>query len=348
MRVWIVAPLAVLGAIGAGWLIYHLVVDRLVANTSDAIKTTLAILTLAGAVLAGVYAYRKQRIAESDAHRADANQFADRYTTAAEQLGHDKAAVRLAGVYALARLADDWEEQRQVCIDVLCAYLRMPYQPDPDASGYKEGEREVRHTVIRLIRDHLRLEQENPQSWQGLDFDFTEATFDGGDLSGAVFCGGTVSFDGAMFTGGTVICDRAVFSGGTVSFNRATFSGGSVPFTQAQFSDCVVRFDRATFSGAAVNFGEVEFSDGVVSFDDATFTRDKVSFYRATFSGGLVRFIHARFSGGKVSFTDAMFCDGSVDLRSVASWAKPPHFDTEVLDNPPAGLLLPSPTVVRP
>ncbi|WP_405593916.1 hypothetical protein OG741_37460 [Streptomyces sp. NBC_01410] len=141
MRAWIVAPLAVLGAIGAGWLIYRLVVDRLVTDTSDAIKTTLAILTLAGAVLAGVYAYRKQRIAESDAHRADANQFADRYTTAAEQLGHDKAAVRLAGVYALARLADDWEEQRQVCIDVLCAYLRMPYQPDPDASGYKEGER---------------------------------------------------------------------------------------------------------------------------------------------------------------------------------------------------------------
>ncbi|MFD9499878.1 hypothetical protein [Streptomyces sp. NPDC060035] len=34
-------------------------------------------------------------------------------------LGHDQAAVRLAGVYALARLADDWAEQRQVCIDVL-------------------------------------------------------------------------------------------------------------------------------------------------------------------------------------------------------------------------------------
>jgi hypothetical protein len=53
--VWIVAPLAVLGAVGAGWLI-HLVVDRLVANAADAIKTTLAILTLAGAVLAGVCA----------------------------------------------------------------------------------------------------------------------------------------------------------------------------------------------------------------------------------------------------------------------------------------------------
>jgi len=118
VRVWIVAPLAALGTVGTGWLIYHLV-----GNPSDAIKTTLAILTLTGAVLAGVYAYRKQRIAESDAHRADANQFADRYITAAGQLGHDKAAVRLAGVYALARLADDWDEQRQVCIDVLCACL---------------------------------------------------------------------------------------------------------------------------------------------------------------------------------------------------------------------------------
>ncbi|MET8080283.1 hypothetical protein [Streptomyces sp. NPDC005303] len=29
--------------------------------------------------------------------------------------------------------------------------------------------REVRHTVIRLIRDHLRLEAEHPHSWQGHD-----------------------------------------------------------------------------------------------------------------------------------------------------------------------------------
>ena len=56
----------------------------------------------------------------------------ERFATAAEQLGSDKpAAVRLAGVYAMAGLADDWEENRQTCVDVLCAYLRMPYEPDP-------------------------------------------------------------------------------------------------------------------------------------------------------------------------------------------------------------------------
>jgi hypothetical protein len=55
----------------------------------------------------------------------------ERFATAAEQLGSDKPAVRLAGVYAMAVLADDWEKNRQACVDVLCAYLRMPYQPDP-------------------------------------------------------------------------------------------------------------------------------------------------------------------------------------------------------------------------
>src|SRR5262249_1027495 len=51
----------------------------------------------------------------------------ERFATAADQLGSDKPAVRLAGVYAMAGLADDWEENRQTCVDVLCAYLRMPY-----------------------------------------------------------------------------------------------------------------------------------------------------------------------------------------------------------------------------
>ena len=49
----------------------------------------------------------------------------ERFATAAEQLGTDKPpAVRLAGVYAMAGLADDWEKNRQTCIDVLCGYLR--------------------------------------------------------------------------------------------------------------------------------------------------------------------------------------------------------------------------------
>ena len=87
----------------------------------------------------------------------------ERFATAAEQLGGDKPpAVRLAGVYAMAGLADDWPENRQTCVDVLCAYLRMPYGPDPgdEAPGPERlafrASREVRHTVIRVITAHLK------------------------------------------------------------------------------------------------------------------------------------------------------------------------------------------------
>jgi hypothetical protein len=80
----------------------------------------------------------------------------ERFSTAAEQLGNDKPPpLQLAGVYAMAALADDWEENRQTCIDVLCAYLRMPYAPDPgDEAPEQErltfrANREVRHTIIR-------------------------------------------------------------------------------------------------------------------------------------------------------------------------------------------------------
>ena len=97
----------------------------------------------AGALVALVMAYRRQRVAEItavlDSERWQATAAHDRtrllnerFTTIAAQLGDDQAAVRLAGVHAMAGLADDWEENRQTCIDVLCAYLRMPYEPDPD------------------------------------------------------------------------------------------------------------------------------------------------------------------------------------------------------------------------
>jgi len=120
----------------------------------------------------------------------------ERYTAAAEQLGHDSPAVRLAGVYAMAALADDWQAagddaQPQVCIDVLCAYLRIPY--DPDSPKAKEGEKQVRWTVISVIRDHLQ-DPTAPNSWCGRDFDFSRTMFDGGDFRRVKFSGGAVTF----------------------------------------------------------------------------------------------------------------------------------------------------------
>ncbi|MGW7055113.1 pentapeptide repeat-containing protein [Streptomyces sp. NPDC054887] len=295
-RVRFVVPVTLVLALlsGAGiFLIYDVLAPDQVTPkpvaVHELIRTTLATLTLVGAVLAGIYAYRKQRISEGDAHRADADQLAGRYTTAAEQLGHEQAAVRLAGVYALARLADDWEDQRKVCIDVLCAYLRMPYQPAPRAQGHKAGEREVRWTIISVIRDHLRSGEHI--SWSDHNFDFTGATFDGGDFSDSDFRN-MASFRRATFSG-KVDFRRATFSGSTadissdeirsIDFRRAMFSGGKVNFEDAKFSGTgTADFRGTTFSGITVSFKKA-CSEGTVNFEDATFSRSRLNFEDATF-----------------------------------------------------------------
>ena len=215
----------------------------------------------------------------------------ERFATAAEQLGSNKTpAVRLAGVYAMVGLADDWEENRQTCVDVLCAYLRMPHETDPgeDASEPErlafQASREIRHTVIRVITAHLK--DDSVVSWGSINLDFTGAVFDGGDFSGGEFSGGTVSFAGAKFSSGTVSFAGAEFSSGTVSFADADFCGGTVSFDGAKFSGGIVSFAKTQFRGGTIAF-DAEFSGGEVLFDGALFSGGRVSF-EAEFSGGMV------------------------------------------------------------
>ncbi|MFG3364684.1 pentapeptide repeat-containing protein [Streptomyces sp. NPDC048156] len=356
--VGVVAPLALLIMGGLAFGLYLgmgalLTVESATSkpvSVQDIVKTTVTVLTLIGAVLAALYAYRKQLLEEGSSHRADAAHLAERYAKAAEQLGHDQAAVRLAGVYAMARLADDWPEQRQVCINVLCAYLRMPYEADSTAAGFKEGEREVRRTIIRTIRDRLQ-DPASSVTLCGVDLDFTGATFDGGDFNGATFTGGRISFQDATFVTDALSFHDATFSGGTVSFNRATFSGGTVSFFSATFAGSTafftgmrfiggaVSFPSATFSGGLVHFSNSTLSQGQVSFGDATFngsrvyfsrsrfTDSEVSFDGATFSGGSVSFGAATFSGAAVFFNDAIFSGGTVAFRGATFTGSAVSFD---------------------
>jgi hypothetical protein len=244
----------------------------------------------------------------------------ERFATAADRLGSNEPPVRLAAVYAMAGLADDWEQNRQTCIDVLCAYLRMPYEPDPgpnvaaDERLAFQGSREVRHTVMRVITEHLRdrqgpderelpgvekaEKQIAPESWQGLNFNFTGVVFDGGTFSDARFSSDPIS------------------------------RGGKVDFSDAEFRDDKVSFHKAKFSGGDVSFKRAKFSSG------------RVEFRYAKFSGGRVSFDRAEFSGGDVSFDRAEFSGCTVDFSSAADWSHPPRFDWE--GAPPAGVKLPA------
>jgi hypothetical protein len=306
---------------------------RLDAKTLfDLVKLSFGVVAGAGALVALVVAYRRQRVDEDGALREATRLHTERFTTAVSQLGNESAAVRLGGVHALVGLADDAPTRglRQTCIDVLCAYLRLPYAAEADLpTGDAEARhaylslREVRHTVIRLIRDHLRLEATHPHSWQGHDFDFTETTFDGGDFGGAVFCGGTVSFEGSEFVGGAVSFFGTEFSSGKVSFLNARFTGGTVYFLSSQFSGAAVDFSRGLFASGAVSFNGADFSGGAVRFDSAEFAgagldftgawiATTASFKGALFTGSEVIFDDVRFVDGVVKFDNAQFTSGYV------------------------------------
>src|SRR6185437_11200917 len=66
------------------------------------------------------------------------------YTTAVEQLGSDQPSIRSSGLYALELLAQDNPAHRQATVNVMCAYLRMPFPPAAPASLLESGAGEGR------------------------------------------------------------------------------------------------------------------------------------------------------------------------------------------------------------
>jgi hypothetical protein len=94
-------------------------------------------------------------------------QLSKRFQEAAAQLGNTEAAVRLAGVYALGRLADDWEEQRQVCVDVLCSYLRIT-KPSDD-----RGEEQVCIAIQAVLKRGLEARESGERPWPNMRLDLS-------------------------------------------------------------------------------------------------------------------------------------------------------------------------------
>ena len=137
----------------------------------------------------------------------------ERYTKAVEQLGDEKASIRMGGIYTLTRLVDDWLEEEslpkverlkegQVIINNLCAYIRSPFtlasyydelsEDAPKANGiYKDrkqdfytdkaifdSEADTRLSIIKEIHDRLQISEENPwDSWSNFEYDFSGSIF---------------------------------------------------------------------------------------------------------------------------------------------------------------------------
>ncbi|MFD8562648.1 pentapeptide repeat-containing protein [Streptosporangium canum] len=227
----------------------------------ETLRTALAAGAGVGAAVTLMLAFRRQRhqeIATAHAtHDATERRVTELYTKAAEQLGSDKAAVRLAGLYALERLAQDNPGHRQTIVNVICAYLRMPYTPpeptpapDPgrdrkaalraarrryqaaragivlpaeptpqQESDDRKGELQVRLTAQRILVVHLR--DDRPAD-QRSTLPAAPAFWEGMnlDLTGATL----IDFDLTSGHVTTAIFDKATFAG-DARFVEADFTG---------------------------------------------------------------------------------------------------------------------------
>ncbi|WP_051167509.1 pentapeptide repeat-containing protein [Actinoplanes sp. N902-109] len=298
----------------------------------DAIKYGLGSFAAAGAAAALLLGVRRQQHTEQaqihTEHDATERRVTDLYTKAVEQLGSADAAVRLGGLYALERVAQNTAAQRQTVVNVVCAYLRMPYTPPADPPPLPAGderdprqELQVRLTAQRILSAHLSPGFADA-FWPGIDLDLTGATLVDWALTHAEV--------------GRVTCNRAVFHG-TATFEGTAFAADAT-FTGATFLNHV-KFREATFAGRALldrvrvdgrsTFSQVSFC-GEVWFDSATLARDAyfqqtrfvadADFSNTTFRAN-ASFINATFSGNS-TFVGSTFTEhAAFDRATFASSA---------------------------
>ncbi|WP_436991709.1 pentapeptide repeat-containing protein [Streptomyces sp. enrichment culture] len=262
----------------------------------ELLKLVFAIVAGMGALVALITSYRRQRIdelageraeraqahtekiAEANIYDATERRVTELYSQAVEQLGHEKATVRLGGLYSLERLAQHNEEHRQVVVEVVCAYLRMPYCPpvgreatvgpegqNTNTDAHQEGQ--VRRAAQDILASHLRPEPlghrlkgrgreiaNNPLHWPHVTLNLRGAVLVDADFSEYFLV--EPSFNEARFVG------QARFSG-------ATFIGPA-HFTHAEFKGYAA-FDGVEFAGHLFSHDSV--FEGVADFRGSAFRR---------------------------------------------------------------------------
>ena len=262
----------------------------------------------------------------------------ERYTKAVEQLGDEKAPIRMGGVYTLVGLVDEWLEEEnlseservkegQVIINNLCAYVRSPFtlashydelsKANPTPKGIYKGKKEkfyadkatldseadVRLGIIKEIHDRLQGSDKNtPGAWSDFEYDFSGSSFFYPvDLTKSYYKK-PVNFSGSTYKEG------AYFTGSTYEgrayFSRSTYEGRAY-------------FSRSTYEGRA-NFTGSTY-EGRANFSRSTY-EGRANFTGSTYEG------RANFTGstyeGRANFTGSTY-EGWADFSgsTYEGWA---------------------------
>ena len=263
----------------------------------------------------------------------------ERYTKAVEQLGDEKAPIRMGGVYTLVGLVDEWLEDEsiekyedrlkegQVIINNLCAYIRSPFalashynelsEDAPSLEGiYKDkkeefyvdkaildSEADVRLSIIKEIHDRIQGPDKNtPGAWSDFEYDFSGSTFFYPiDLTNSYYAK-LINFTGSIY-GGWADFSGSIY-GGWADFSGSTYGG------EANFSG-------STYEGWADLSGSTY--EGWADLSGSTY-EGEANFSGSTYEGG-ADLSDSTYEGG-ANFSDSTY-EGGANFRSsiYGGWA---------------------------
>ena len=347
---WFYITLVLVAVIGGGCaftLPYH------VQREGDNIwSLRQAILAATGGVLAilTLWENRRKNIQEKEKNDQDHTRQVHaerraRYAKAVEQLADDKSAIRLGGVYTLAKLVDDWlddektlpsmekrRQEGQIIIDSLCAYIRSSFplaeRNDELTLSYEEYQqkyqdnKQSKQSREEFLRDKslFREEQEVRQTilseikkrLNGGEVKREDGKHEITPITWSYFeydFLSTVFFYRVDFSN-SYFGASSNFSG--AKFTEADFSGAeftqNANFTGAKFTEA--KFPEAEFT-KGTDFSGAEFT-GFAYFSGAKFTEANFSWAEFT---GLAYFSGAKFTKG-TDFSGAKFTEANF------SWAE--------------------------
>ncbi|VXC38661.1 conserved exported hypothetical protein [Arthrobacter sp. 9AX] len=228
----------------------------------------------------------RQHALDQDRRRdAISSNLRERYTKVAEQLGSEHLAVRLAGIYSLAALADDWADagfpdERQVCINLLCVYYRSNQSQDAE-----EVRKEISEAISQTILDRLKGPDGGTKYWGGSTIKLTN----GGESP--VFRDLHLSEAGKLQIWQTRVASHRAIAGAHIGGDMQIIGkfGGSLVLTDVE----------------VVETGSLWMGSG----QDDSDTPKSIHFYSAILDGGRITIFTA---GADVSFTDCKFQSGSL------------------------------------
>ena len=225
------------------------------------------------------------RAALKNAEAAQDKQITERFTKAVEQLASQEIAIRLGGIYALERIANNSKDDHWTIMEVLTAFVReksplkeeeereqLPKIPtDIQAAltviGRRDLEQDIENEILNLRNTNLRGATFRYAKLQRIDFS-------GADLERANFQGANLEW---------VVCNKAqptIFGRRTDQIEGKTYHG--VDFREANLRNAFLmdanlrgaNFQGANLEGANLNIADLE----------------KVQFYganlRGTYLGG--------------------------------------------------------------